>query len=513
MDFVNRKESARSRLVRPVLAAMAAAALATATPSAGFAGEHSPEYYRLSERQHRLGDSLLQPEKWREKVAAQKAFLAELDELIRKDPQQHPDIRELASGVRRCIEYDGAAIHWDSKRPAPGELDAALDFVCWVEDDHLRMAAGNPANAPRKTTLSLRQYDNRKKPSEWAAAASIEVEVAAGEVVIVHFDGIPTIGDPRNRDAEWSFAPFAVLTDEAGQKQEVRPIVQGVGGWTGTTAKWVVEAGDVEVAFPQENGVTFANGTRIDTEFTVYVPKQAHCRHRGTSLPVTPLDKAGLIEADHGFFLKNHPARFALKLAVADKYDVVRFPEMVGRIGSGMQMLERQPGPRLLQLGAATPVRRLTVPIAPANRLDAEPLSPDPVKRIDQLFARMRSGLWQVRASSQRQIAAIGAPAVPRLIELLSSVGTEESYSAPAILEQIGEPAIDALAAVSANERSRLMACEVLGKIGGRGVDVLLKRATDPDPKVRRAAVRGENRGQATSFFPVHPLDKRSLTC
>lgn len=452
----------------------------------------SDEYQSLRREYYRLIDSIKHPDKWREAVAQQEAFLAEVQAAMKEKAEPGEKLRELAASVEQGIAYDGIKIR-DANNPFRPEhvqpFGDDLDVVAWVEDDNLRVAVGNPSDAAKKMQVSLTEYAGagRKKPlKDWPSVAATELEVAPEEVVIVHFDGLPTTGNARD-DRGHSFLPTVALSGD-DQTTVRKVIVQDTGGWADGAAGYATSEGVMQFIVPDEGSI------RPSGELTIYVPKQAQCRRAGRSARLVPLDKTKVITAEHGYFVVKQVAAFALDLPEPDSYDLISVSDFVGYSQSCcMSMLDLKPGLRVMRLGKAARVRRVTVPLPAESRLDAQPLSDDPVKRTQQLVTRLPSQLWLIRRNARRRIADIGPPAVPVMIDLLCSAqsGYRDNYSDT--LKLIGEPAIGAVAKLLDHEKRdiRVEAAEVLGEIGGRGVDLLLKAASSKRPEVRQAAVRG----------------------
>ena len=466
---------------------------ALVAPALAARPKRSETYRRLNLEYYHLTDSLKQPDKWREAVAQRKAYIAKVEQVLRQKPELRQELRAelepLVARARLCIAFDG--VHLLSANPEPGSgpgkpFGTELDVVSWVQDDHLRVAVANPGDGPKQATVSLRKFVRGAALAD-PILARAELALAGGEVTIVHFEGIPTTGKALN-DRDHSFNARAALLEDGKEKAASKLHIQGVGRWGGQVVRFVVAAGPVEVCLPTAGGPAHAH------EYHVYAPSRAHCLHRDQWLPLAAPPDAKLVEADHGRFFSNRAVPFALALPQAEAYDMVRVPDLVARVHSGSLIADwRAPGPRLLVLGTATRVRRLTVPLPKEHRLDPEPLSDRPATRAAQLAARLPSQLWNVRASAQRALAAIGAPAVPRMIKLLASNSYDARKSACAVLAQIGEPAAGPLGKLLAHKdwQRRRDVAETLGKIGGRGVDLLLQATLHKNPDVRRYAILG----------------------
>jgi len=115
--------------------------------------------------------------------------------------------------------------------------------------------------------------------------------------------------------------------------------------------------------------------------------------------------------------------------------------------------------------------------------------------KVDSLFVIASSGELKYRDMVQPAIdslSAMGAPAVPRLIEKLSSKSARELHTITKILENIGRDAVpgllDALTLDNPEELSRV--CYTLGQIkDSSAVDGLMKTVNHDDWRVRSGAI------------------------
>jgi len=437
-----------------------------------------------------LLDSIEHPEKWREAVAQRKEFLSRLKQAA----QQDAELAKIASRLIQCAEAsvvcDGVNI-LGANPPFTGQarpFGEELDVVCWVEGDHLRVALGNPTGAAKRVRVGLRQAERNKPPRERPAVAQTEVDVVSKEVVVAHFDGIPT-GEVK---------PWAALLEDGREKLAAELFVQNAAGWVDGPSPCVTGAGTVRFVVPFSD----ARSVRTAEKYTVYVPQRARARIGAESCPLRPADEAQMIRAEHGYFLKDCAAAFTLDLPETKAYDLIAVPDLcfLTRTKSFNTQLVtrfRDFGPHILQLGTQTPVRRVTVPLPAHKRFDAQPPTADPVKRTEQLLLRTRAELWRIRSHAVEQMVAVGKAAVPVLVEALRIkndfvYGYREDCAA-AVLTRIGDPAVDAVAQLLREPAwpTRVKAAQVLAAIGGRGIDALLRAAADPNPLARIAAAVG----------------------
>ena len=115
--------------------------------------------------------------------------------------------------------------------------------------------------------------------------------------------------------------------------------------------------------------------------------------------------------------------------------------------------------------------------------------------KVDSLFVIASSGELKYRDMVQPAIdslGAMGAPAVPRLIEKFSSKSARELHAITTILEKIGRDAVpdllDALQLENPEELSRV--CHALGQIkDSSAVDGLMKTADHDDWRVRSSVI------------------------
>ena len=466
-------------------------------PARGGAARHSETFKRLRIEYYGLLDGIEHPEKWREAVAQRRRYIAKVQAAQHRQPELRDELQTLVRRAEVSLNCDGIDIAGANAPFDPGAIEplgGQLYVVAWVESDHLRVAVGNPAEAPRKAVVRLGQYARRKAVRDWPPIASAELELAPQEAVVVHFDGIPTTGDWRH-DSRNSFQPAIDLLADGGKRRSCAIRVQHAGHWGAEPERCVVSAGKVGLIVPGRQGIAHAR------DFTVYVPKGVSTRRGGAAPELRPADAAALLEADHGTFVRTRAAQFQLILPQTDAMDLIRVPDLVARIHSGSIIsVDRAPGPTLLLLGKATIVRRVAVALPAKNRLDREPLSDEPARRAAQLVPRLATELWQVLGNAERQIAAIGAPAVPAMVGLLAHGQADGSTprsrfrrSAKRVLAAIGEPAVESVSRVlrSPHWQPGFDAAEVLAAIGGRGIDALLLAARASSPRTREAALHG----------------------
>ena len=487
--------------------ALAAAALLVAVTlqsvQAAERGKHSREYVRLKREYEALPNSLDDPERWQDVVAKRLEYLQEIRETQAGRPELQVELRGFVQRILESIARDGTdacdgCIDLDARDSEPFRR-IGLDVVSWIEDENQHVALANGSGGRLNVEVKLSVYRRNLRPDE-PGIASANVELAPGEVVIVRFDGIPLTWDRNDKSYDpndYSAETVVLVTQNGRRAPKYRVRLQSTAGWLGTPAAFVTPAGKVKITFPSSQGIYSIDNRRLVEDYTIYVSLAAQSRRRPGPITLVPDDETAVVEADVGTFVHRRTATFTLDLPETDDYDLVYIPCVMGR---RQKQYTGRLGAVLIQLGKRTPVRRVTVPLPPKHRLDNEPLSDDPQEKIAQLKRWLRSDLWTVRHAAERKIAAIGAPAVPAMVKLLSSTEKyEHAYdeivqrSAVPILTQIGEPAVGALAPLlGSRERSiGSDAGRVLGGIGGRGVDVLLKAASSARLSVRMDAVAG----------------------
>ena len=462
-----------------------------------WSGEPPDKAKQLRAEAYNLPDSLKEPARWREAVAQRTEFLKKLQDAIKADPALEKPLARTLRETEQSVACDGVDVSSMNRRSARPTLDPDLDVMAWLEEDHPYIAVLNSSQARKQLRLSLRQSERGKRAvEEWPAVASTDVEAAPHEIAVVHFDGIPTSGTGQ-REMPESFALCSALLKDGKEARFVALAVHGVdgwsgwSGWSGEASRYLVEPGEITIEIPSPDAF------RYDEQYTIYAPKQAATRLGKATIPIALVDKEGVIEAEHGYFITNRALMLKLQLPQTDAADLVMMPDCLARVlGGDIIMDEQQSGPALLLVGKNAQVRRLTVALPEKNRLDREPLSDEPTTRIAQLIPRFRTDLWHIRAHAEQQIAAIGQPAIPKMIELLSVVGNEDGAnddrrSAARVLVLLGDLAVDDAAKLltEQNRDIRRDAARVLQRIGDRGADVLLEAAKGADADIRRTAL------------------------
>lgn len=461
--------------------------------------DEDQEFIALRKEYYGLLDSIESPEKWREAVAQRRAYLTKLQAFARANPDPPKGFNRLLTRTERSIACDGVDIllanaSRDGGEPDP--LNAQIDVVAWVEDDHLRVALGNPGDTPKRVSLSLRSWVRRNDVAEWPSIAAAQIVLAAEEVVLVHFDGIPTVGEEKP-ESGWTFCARAALLAGDGEKEASTLFVQHVGGWANRLDRYVTRGNKVRLAVPYEGNREFDSVAR----FTVYVPRWARARRAGADVPLRLIGRSALVEAEHGYLLLNEVAAFEIEPPKVRTYDILAVPELCIHTESRSRMGEislngRGTGPRILMLGPEARVRRLTVPLPARHRFDAEPLSDDPARRAVQLAERFRTEVWEIREHALDQIGALGEAAVLPMIAIARDAEGQLAYTrhtcAWKALERIGEPAVPALSdLLDGPWQVAFEAAETLGGIAGPGDEALLRATRNMNRAVREAAIVG----------------------
>lgn len=450
------------------------------------APKRSPEAERLVKAYYDLPNSLRQPDKWQATVAQRKEFLAQLLAETKDKPDLAREVETYRRDLEVSIEYDGVDVlggNGPRSLALPRPLGGVVDLISWVEEDHVRVAAGNPGEKLIRITVSLRGWIRERDAEEWPVIAESTLDIAPNEVAVVHFDGVPTDPDPD------SYYPFTVrvgLVEEGRKKDASDIVIQNAGDWWGRVDTPVSEGGSVRVEFPV---MRFEGGR---TGITGYIPKRAMGRsgEMGVEPSAAESARGKIIETERGYLVLGPAANFVLRPPQREAYDLITISPVCAKIDVHHGWSEHHGcGPMFFRLGANTKVRRVTVSLPTAYRFDAEPLSADPVKRTEQLTLRFKTSLWEIREHAIEQTAAIGRPAVPRMIELLR---TERNRSAERVLALIGQDAVDELVPVLRDRRwVNFDAARILGQIGGKGVEALLRAAEDANPNARDAAAAG----------------------
>ncbi|NQT21468.1 MAG: HEAT repeat domain-containing protein [Planctomycetes bacterium] len=123
----------------------------------------------------------------------------------------------------------------------------------------------------------------------------------------------------------------------------------------------------------------------------------------------------------------------------------------------------------------------------------------DAAECVNALAGRFKDADWTVRQSAVRAFAAIGKPALPKLIELFNDADIDKRRGATQSLAHLGPAALPALTAQFAggNADFRRRACDVIAALGpwaAAAQEKLLPLLKDGDATVRRSAARAFRR-------------------